>query len=288
MNFQFKRSRHYIDNIDQPTAACLCKSEYRTPRKWWSYINSDIEVDKDMVEVKNDQWFRELMPEYVELANLDYSADWFTKQNKYTGGSVFYFANSEACSCAQGLIDSTIETSEFKRNMTVQQNLHGWSGPCSDKMEDFECYYHLRQYDNFDLSIENVAKDACTECYGIGPDLWPLSENQLIDTLTRSIGDNEDCTPKKGYHRSKRNEIYRCQEADHSNGIMAFTEANGQTDYECGFDSWINANYIIESFTHHGSLTILVSFFQLDKLDFHDLNLFSLGPFQINELLNRS
>ena len=127
--------------------------------------------------------------------------------------------------------------------MTKQNNLQSWSGPCTDEMQDFECYYFLRQLDALDLSIENFAKDGCTACYGIGQDLWPLTEDELIDTLTRSMGDNEDCTPKQGYHKSnKRNEIYRCEEGDNLNGIIAFTEAKVETDYECGFYLYADSN----------------------------------------------
>ena len=124
-------------------------------------------------------------------------------------------------------------------------------------MQDFECYYYLRANDNFDVSIENVAKDGCSYCYGVGQELWPLSEDQLIDTLTRSMGDSEDCTPKQGYHKSIQNEIYRCEEGDHSNGIMAFTEANGQTDYQCGL--YYSPNYI--EVVGDNDPIILVSFF---------------------------
>ena len=199
-------------------------------------LENEIEIDEG-VEIKNDQWFRQLIPRYLDsYSNFDYSVAWFMNGNKYRGGRVFDFANNYACSCATGYIDSKFDTPDFKRNMTIQNNLQGRSGPCTDEMRDFECYFHLRQYDNFDLSIENVAKDGCTHCYGIGQELWPLTEDQLINTLTRSMGDNEDCTPKQGYHKSKKNEIYRCEEGDHLNGIIAFTEANGETDYECGFD----------------------------------------------------
>ena len=72
------------------------------------------------------------------------------------------------------------------------------------------------------------------------------------------MGDNEDCTPKQGYHKSKRNEIYRCEEGDHLNGINAFTEANGETDYECGFYEYTNPNNLY--FDNYP--IILVSFFK--------------------------
>ena len=198
-------------------------------------LENAIEIDEDVVEIKNETWFRSLIPRYDYL-NVPYLVEWFLNGNKYTGGAVFHFANNNDCSCANYYIDSTIETPEFKRNLTIQNNLQGWSGPCTEEMEDFECYYNLRANDNFDLSIENAEKDGCTTCYGIGHELWPLTEDQLIDTLTRSMGDNEDCTPKQGYYKSKQNEIYRCEEGDHLNGIIAFTEANGETDYECGMD----------------------------------------------------
>ena len=45
----------------------------------------------------------------------------------------------------------------------------------------------------------------------------------------------EDCEPKTGYHRSLRNEIFRCETGSESNGVLAYTEANGDTDYSCGF-----------------------------------------------------
>ena len=221
-------------------------------------LENEIAIDEDVVEIKNDTWFRELVPKYTQLINFDYSAEWFLNGSKYAGGAVFAFADYNACSCAIDYIDSTIDTADFKRNLTIEYNLRGWFEPCSDKMEDFECYYHLRQNDLFDLSIENVAKDGCTRCYGFGEELWPLSEDQLIDTLTRSMGNNEDCTPKQGYHKSKRNEIYRCEEGDHLNGINAFTEANGETDYECGFYEYTNPNNLY--FDNYP--IILVSFFK--------------------------
>ena len=224
-------------------------------------LENEIEIDED-VEIKNDQWFRQLMPRYLGYTKVDYTEAWFLNGDKYRGGSVFDFANNHACSCAYGYTDSKFDTHDFKRNMTMQNILQGQSSPCTDEMRDFECYFRLRQYDAFDLSVENVAKDGCTTCYGIGHDLWRLTEDELINTLTRSMGDNEDCTPKQGYHKSKKNEIYRCEEGDHLNGIIAFTEANGETDYECGFDLW-------EPWFIHGrwfdNPIILVSFF--DKVN---------------------
>ena len=46
----------------------------------------------------------------------------------------------------------------------------------------------------------------------------------------------EDCEPRTGYHRSLKNEIFRCETGPESNGVWAFTEAGGDTDYFCGFD----------------------------------------------------
>ena len=45
----------------------------------------------------------------------------------------------------------------------------------------------------------------------------------------------EDCEPRTGYHRSRKNEIYRCETESELNGVLAFTEASGDTDYSCGF-----------------------------------------------------
>ena len=137
----------------------------------------------------------------------------------------------------------------------------------ADNMDDEEkalCEFKLSEFDFYDLSIENVAKDGCTVCYGVGPELWPLSKNQLKDTLTRSMGNNEDCTPKQGYHKSRRNEIYRCEEGDHLNGIIAYTEANGVTGYECGFFAWrgrytANAYDIMGAFVDNMDPVTLVS-----------------------------
>ena len=219
-------------------------------------LENEIEIDEG-VEIKNDQWFRQLMPTYDRIPRFDSNFDYSVFDY-----SMFEYANNNACSCAAGYTDSKIDNPDFKRNMTIHINLQGFSSPCTNDMRDFECYFYLRQWDDFDLSIENIAKDGCTTCYGIGHDLWRLTEDELINTLTRSMGDNEDCTPKQGYHKSKRNEIYRCEEGDHLNGIIAFTEANGETDYECGFDLW-------EPWFIHGrwfdNPIILVSFF--DKVN---------------------
>ena len=185
----------------------------------------------------NNQWFQNLVPQYSDLGHL--SLNYADMPNWWLESDVFDYAHDEPCSCAAEYIDSKIETPQFKVNMTMSKRLRGHYGPCTDELDEFqmtdtECYYYLRKYDAFDLSIENNAKDGCTECYAVGPNLWPLTEDQLIDTLTRSQGDNKDCIPKQGFHKSHWNEIYRCEEAESLNGIMAFTEANGDTDYECG------------------------------------------------------
>ena len=120
-------------------------------------------------------------------------------------------------------------------NLTDQSD--NW--PCNDEMEQSECYYKLRRYDTFDLSIENVAKDSCIVCYGVGPDLWPIHQAQLMKRLTRSDGDKlihyEDCSPKTGYHKSRYNEVYRCEGGNDEVGVMAFTKASGDSYYDCGF-----------------------------------------------------
>ena len=58
----------------------------------------------------------------------------------------------------------------------------------------------------------------------------------MLERITRSEGSLEDCEPRTGYHRSLENEIYRCETGLESNGVLAFTEAGGDTDYSCGFD----------------------------------------------------
>ena len=246
------KSRHFLDNVNQPTAACVCQSEYSTPQKYWHFIRSKDEVDKNMVEVVDDLWFRDQMPEYVgvNFGDFSYTDERFTRNDSFLHGGriwdhAFSFAHNEPCSCAFDYIDSTIETPEFKRNLTYNNDLRDSSkyGPCTDAMEDYECYFEMRKWDDFDLLIENVSKDGCIKCYSIGPNLWPNSENQLIDMLTRSMGDKEDCSPKQGYHKSTYNEVYRCETAD-INGVLAFTEADGGTDYVCGFPgTWYPASF---------------------------------------------
>ena len=73
-------------------------------------------------------------------------------------------------------------------------------------------------------------------------DLWLLPENELLGRITRSEGSMEDCEPKSGYHRSRLNEIFRCEIGSDSNGVLAYTEADGAfgriidgKDYSCGF-----------------------------------------------------
>ena len=105
-----------------------------------------------------DYWYAEY-PYYDGKRNFDYNDD------------IFDFAHNETCSCTRGLIDSTIETENFKTKMKLEFNLTGQPWPCDDDMEETECYYKLRQYDPVDMIIENVAKDGCIVCYGVGPNL---------------------------------------------------------------------------------------------------------------------
>ena len=261
-------SRHFLDNVNQPTVACICQSEYSTPLKYWHFIQSKNEVDKGMVEVKNDLWFRDQMPEYIAGVNykdFTYTDERFTKNDSYLMGSnmnnVFSYANNEPCSCAFEYIDSTIGTDEFKINLTYNNDLRDTSkyGPCTVAMEDYECYYEMRKLDTFDLLIENVAKDGCIKCYSMGSNLWPKLENQLIDMLTRSFGDDKDCSPKHGYHKSTRNEIYRCEPADHINGTIAFTEADGETGYECGIPgTYSTATYLMHKFFPYAVIMVSI------------------------------
>ena len=232
----FFKSRHYKDNIDQPTAACVCQADYSTPHKRWIPIRNESAVNEDLMEIKNDTWFREIIPQYGS-ASADYSDERFkTGQNEY----IFMYAHdNNACSCASNNKDIPFESTEYEiylKNQTIESNLQRSGGPCwKDNMKDFECYYYTREYDNFDLWIENVAQDSCLECYSVGSNLWPLTEEDLIEILSRSEGDNEDCTPRQGYHKSKKSEIYRCEDGDGVTGVMSFTEASGYTDYECGY-----------------------------------------------------
>ena len=235
----FLKSRHYKDNIDQPTATCICQADYSTPHKRWKPISNHGAIDKDLVDVEDDTWFREIVPQYGSAgATFDYSDERFkTGQNEY----IFMYAhNDNACSCASNNKDYAFGTAEYERffkNKTLEWHLgnHGTFGCWNDNMEDFECYYYTRDFDNFDLWIENVAEDSCIECYGVGSDLYPTPKKELLNTLTRSDGGYEDCTPKQGYHKSRKNEIYRCEEGDGVTGVKSFTEASGWTDFECGY-----------------------------------------------------
>ena len=164
-----------------------------------------------------------------------YNDDVFLEQQRSHYPEAFNHAHNEVCKCALGFIDSEFETAEFKKNFTIEEKLND-NNLCADNVNDFECYYKIREFDAFDLTIENVAKDGCTVCYGVGPNLWPLTENQLINTLTRSIGDVEDCTPKQGYHKSRVGEIFRCERGDYLTGVIAFTDANWSIggSFPCG------------------------------------------------------
>ena len=222
-------------------------------------IHDENEIKSDLVEAKNG-YFKQLIPWFE---------NWHAEYSYYAGNGyydyneeIFDFAHNGTCSCAMGLIDSTIETENFKIKRKLEFNLNGQPWPCNDDMEETECHYKLRQHDTFDLFIENVAKDACIVCYGVGPNLWPIPKDQLMSTLTRSEGDKlihyDDCSPKPGYHKSRFNEVYRCEGGDDKVGVMAFTEANGNTDYYCGFrDSRTNADYVFD----HWYPIFSVSFF---------------------------
>ena len=235
----FLKSRHYKDNIDQPTATCICQAEYSTPSKRWEVIHNEKEIDEDLIEVNSDIWYRPIVPQYGSAGeSFDYSDERFkTGQNEY----IFNYAHSNnVCSCASSYKDFTFGTAEYEmffKNKSLEYTIgnYGSFGCWKDNMEDFECYYYTRDFDNFDLWIESAKKDGCVQCYGVGSNLWPLPEHELINTLTRFEGDNDYCTPKHGYHKSRKNEIYRCEEGNGATGVIAFTEANGNTDYECGY-----------------------------------------------------
>ena len=274
-NWTFLKSRHFLDNLDQPTATCLCQPLYSSAKKSWHYLNyeSADEIDKNladsMVETVNNQWFRELASDYWRITMQDNQRNYSEMPDWWLDREVFNHANDEPCSCAFDYIDSRFEDPVFKMNLTMTQILRGRPSYCTDKMTDIECYYYLRRSDSFDLSIESYAKDGCIPCYSIGPNLWPLSEDKLIKTLTRSRGDMNlpaymsYCTPKQGYHKSRQFEIYRCQQAEGVAGIMAFTEANGDTDYECGFRGSTNTlsimSFVNASRRVHMNPIILVS-----------------------------
>ena len=144
-----------------------------------------------------------------------------------------------------------INTDEYRRIHSLRTNEES----CSLEMEDHECLYELRKMEAYDLAIENVAQNGCTICYSVNKgfgffkgvkittslikpfeDLWLVPMDQLLEQITRSDGSMEDCEPKAGYHRSLENEIFRCETGSNPKGVLAFTEANGDTDYSCGFD----------------------------------------------------
>ena len=215
-------------------------------------IRNEDKIDGDLVEVENGH-FKQLIPWYEHA--------WYDHYNRYDNDyynydeAIFDYAHNETCSCATGFIDSTIETQDFQIKNKLELNLTGQSWPCNDDMEESECYYKLREYDNFDMYIENVAKDGCVYCYGVGPDLWPIQQNQLMKRLTRSDGDKlihyEDCSPKSGYHKSRGGEIYRCEGGDDKVGVMAFTEANGDTYFECGYFGYNAVNVMGNDYYHY-------------------------------------
>ena len=251
-------------------------------------IQNENVIDEGLVEVKNHH-FKQLIPWYShEWHYYDHYYD--VKNGFYEyGETIFDYAHNNKCSCATGWVDSTIGSQDFKMKLTIESSLTDQSGLCNDDMEDAECYYQIRQHDPFDLSIENVAKDACVVCYGVGPQLWPIPEDQLMNAITRSEGDKlihyDDCSPKSGYHKSRRNEVYRCEGGDDEVGVMAFTESNGNTDYDCGFDgSWITAFNIVQN--HKNWYPVFsVSFSYLNSTLFNKL---FKGRFKIKKYFNRS
>ena len=200
-----------------------------------------------MIEIENDRRFREFYPRY-EYSHAYSSDDYYNDETH-----IFNAANNEPCSCASERIDSVYKTADFKMMFMIDDaNFIEWYH-CTDKMEDFECYYHMRQDDVFDLFIETVTKDGCTKCYGVGPDLWPISDDQLLKRLTRAESDIEDCTPRPGYHKSHKGEIYRCEAGHDSKGIIAFTEADGTFDYYCGFEDWSRSDKVLDGYDHHNN-----------------------------------
>ena len=78
-----------------------------------------------------------------------------------------------------------------------------------------------------------------------------------MSTLTRSEGDKlihyDDCSPKTGNHKSYRHEIYRCEGGDDKVGVMAYTEANSNTHYECGFQNWWAVLSAEDLMTYHNN-----------------------------------
>ena len=247
-------SRNYLDNLDQPTAACVCQSKYKTPKIEWKLIQDEGPFNESSItELENGKPFKELFPWYTEIQSTystlnSWKHDW----------DIFYFANNESCSCSNGRIDSSHATADFKMKYKNHLNLVGWPAhfwddpyqsyyisPCTDEMKDVECLFSMREHDVLDLFIENDAKDTCIQCYGVGPDLWPISKAELFQRLTRTENDIEDCKPKLGYHKSHNGEIYRCEAGNDLNGIISFTEADGSSDYNCGFVHWNGVNEVL-------------------------------------------
>ena len=267
------KSRNFLDNIDQPTPTCVCQAEYKTAEKPWYTLKAKDNIDRNLVETMDDLRFRALVPRYRPLSPkwnyTDISSAWGLVQQ------VFYYANDEPCSCASDYVDSKFADTHFKMNFTMEANLMDFFfHRCDEKMTDTECNYHQRDHDKFDLSIENHQKDGCTVCYGIGPNLWLISEDKLIQTLTRSQGGDEDCKPKKGFHKSSRNEIYRCEQAEGLTGVIAFTEANGDTDYECGYYWHDFPKKVIVNFNAYGMNQVILVSFDLTGLDTSQFRLF--------------
>ena len=108
------------------------------------------------------------------------------------GRDMFSSANNAGCSCSHEFPDSEIGKQAFQTDLSVTRKVPNAQKLmlkyCQDNMNDTECYYYFRQHDRFDLSIENVAKDGCTVCYGVGPHLWQIPKDELLKTLTRADG----------------------------------------------------------------------------------------------------
>ena len=53
-NSKFLKSRHFLDNVDQPTPTCVCQADYGTAQKYWNFLNfeSEGEIDQTLVEVR--------------------------------------------------------------------------------------------------------------------------------------------------------------------------------------------------------------------------------------------
>ena len=116
------------------------------------------------------------------------------------GRDKFNSANNAGCSCSHEFPDSEIGNKAFQTDLSVTRKVPNAQQYmlkyCQDNMDDTECYYYFRQHDRFDLSIENVAKDGCTVCYGVGPHLWQIPEDELLKTLTRSNGEKQGSTDR--------------------------------------------------------------------------------------------